>query len=239
VVFSVGVTMKKKLCSVAVVMVALLLLAQPARAIVLGQFDNFQDGSTMGWETGPFAPPVTNISTGGPAGAGDRYIRLSADGSGAGGRLVGFNFTTWTGNYVAAGVNAISISLNNFSAVNLSIRFAFHSEITQTSPGYLSQAMLLPANSGWMNFTISIAPGNVTAVNAPTQYNTFFSNVAWTRIIHANGTGSLNGEPVVGQLGIDNIHAIPEPSTMALAAGGLLALGAGVIRRKRAHCVRL
>jgi hypothetical protein len=224
--------MMTKLSSIAAVMVALL-LAEPARAIVLGQFDNFQDGTTMGWETGPFAQPVTNISTGGPAGAGDRYIRLSADGSGPGGRLVGFNYTTWIGNYIGAGVTAISISLNNFSAVDLAIRFAFHSEISQTSPGYLSQAMILPANSGWMNFTISLAPGSLTAVNAPTQYNTFFQDVAWTRIIHATGSGSLNGEPVTGQLGIDNIHAIPEPTTTALAAGGLLALGVGYVRRKR------
>jgi hypothetical protein len=217
----------------AVAVFALLLLAQPARAIVFGQLDNFQDGTTREWSTGQFAPEVTNISTGGPAGAGDRYIRITADGSGAGGRLVAFNFTTWTGNYIAAGVNVISISLNNFSAVNLSIRFAFQSEIVQGGPGYLSQAMILPANSGWMNFTISLAPGSLTAVNSPTSYNTFFQNVAWTRIIHAPGTGSLNGAPVTGQLGIDNIQAIPEPSTAALAAGGLLALAAGFIRRQR------
>jgi hypothetical protein len=225
--------MNKMFGSAAVVIFSLLLLARPVDAIVLGQFDDFQDGTTMGWETGPFAPGIMNISTGGPAGAGDRYIRVSADGSGAGGRLVAFNFTTWTGNYIAAGVTAISVSLNNFSAVNLAIRFAFHSEITQTSPGYLSQAMILPANSGWMNFTISLAPGSLTAVNAPTAYNTFFTNVAWTRIIHAPGTGSLNGQPVVGQLGIDNVHAIPEPTTTALAIGGLLALAAGFVRRKR------
>jgi hypothetical protein len=229
----VGRTMKKIFRSGALAVFALLLLAQPAHAIVFGQLDNFQDGTTMGWDTGQFAPLVTNISTGGPAGAGDRYIRITADGSGAGGRLVAFNFSTWTGNYIAAGVNAISISLNNFSAVNLSIRFAFQSEIVQGGPGYLSQAMILPANSGWMNFTISLAPGSLTAVNSPTAYNTFFQNVAWTRIIHATGTTSLNGNPVTGQLGIDNIHAIPEPTTIALAAGGLLALAATFIRRRR------
>ena len=41
---------------------ALLLLTQTAGAISLGQFDTFQDGTTNGWETGQFAPPVTNIS---------------------------------------------------------------------------------------------------------------------------------------------------------------------------------
>ena len=161
-------------------------------------------------------------------------LLVSADGSGAGGRLVGFNFTTWTGNYIAAGVNAISVDLRNFSNTDLSIRFAFQSEIAQGGPGYLSGAMLLPANSGWQSFTISIAPGSLTAVNGPTAYNTFFTNVAWTRIIHSVGTSNLNGDFVTGQLGIDNIHAVPEPTTTALAAAGLLGLAAGVIRRKRA-----
>ena len=225
--------MMKILGSAAVGLIALLLLARPADAIVFGQFDTFQDGTTMDWETGPFATAIMNIDTGGPAGAGDRYIRATATGSGAGGRLVAFNFTTWTGNYIAAGVNAISISLSNPNPVDLSIRFAFQSEIVQGGPGYLSQAMFLPANSGWMNFTISLAPVSLTAVNGPTPYNTFFQNVAWTRIIHATGNGSLNGEPVTGLLGIDNIHAIPEPTTTALAAGGLLALSVGFVRRQR------
>ena len=215
---------------------AILCLAHTAEAINLGQLDTFQDGTTNGWETGQFAPPVTNISTGGPAGAGDRFIQLTADGSGAGGRLVGYNFTTWTGNYIAAGVTSISIDLRNFSAVNLSIRIAFQSEIAAGGPGYLTQAMFLPAGSGWQHFTISLAPGNVTAVNSPTAYNTFFTNVAWTRIIHAAGTGNLNGDPVVGQLGIDNIQAVPEPATGALiGAGGLIALMARLIRKRRTN----
>ena len=225
--------MKKKSCTVAVVAIILLLVAQPASAIVFGQLDAFQDGTTQGWETGQFAPPVTNIATGGPAGAGDRYIRLTADGAGAGGRLVGFNYTTWTGNYIAAGVTAISIDLLNLGAVTLSIRFAFQSEIAQGGPGYLTQAMVLAPGSGWQRFTISIAPGSVTAVNGPTPYSTFFTNVAWTRIIHATGTSDLNGDFVTAQLGIDNIHAVPEPTTTALAGSGVLAVAFALVRRKK------
>jgi hypothetical protein len=226
--------MKAKLCTFAVCAVGLLLPARSAEAISLGLFHDFQDGTTMGWQNGPFAIPVTNISTGGPAGAGDRYIQLTADGSGPGGRLVAFNFTEWIGNYIAAGVNAISISLINQSAVDLNIRFAFQSEIVQGGPGYLSQAMVLPVGSGWQSFTISIAPENMTAVNNPTDYNTFFSNVAWTRIINAAGTSNLNGDFVTGQLGIDNILAVPEPTTTALLAGAFLALGFRYVRGKRA-----
>ena len=226
--------MKLKLCRAAILTLVLFLCTRPAEAIVLGLRNDFQDGTTMEWETGQFAPQIQNISTGGPLGAGDRYIRLTSDGNGPGGRLVGYNFTTWTGNYITAGVTAISVDLRNFGNTDLSIRFAFQSEIAAGGPGYLSGAMFLPANSGWQSFTISIAPGSLTAVGGPTAYNTFFSNVAWTRIIHATGTSNLNGNFVVGQLGIDNIHAVPEPTTTALLGGGLLAVAVGVIRRKRA-----
>jgi hypothetical protein len=225
-------TMKMMFRFVAVLAVGLLLSVGSASAITLGQINNFQDGTTQGWETGQFATPVANISSGGPAGLGDRYIRLTADGSGSGGRLVGYNFADWTGNYLAAGVNAIRISLNNQSAVSLSIRIAFQSEIVQGGPGYLSQAMVLAPNSGWQTFTIALAPGSLIAVNNPTAYNTFFTNVAWTRIIHSVGTGNLNGDFVTGQLGIDNITAVPEPSTAALGVAGVLAFGVAIARRK-------
>ena len=224
--------MKLKFCSLAALVGALLIPAMPANAITLGQVANFQDGTNMNWETGQFAPQIVNVSTGGPAGVGDRYIRLTADGGGSGGRLVAYNVGDWTGNYIAAGVTGLSISLLNTSQVTLSIRFAFQSEIVQGGPGYLSQAMVLAPGSGWQNFTIAITPGSLTAVGGPAAYNTFFSNVAWTRIIHEVGTSNLNGDFVTAQLGIDNIRAVPEPTTAALAAGGLLMLAAGVARRK-------
>ena len=44
--------------------------------------------------------------------------------------------------------------------------------------------------------------------------------------INEAGTSNLSGTPVVGQLGIDNVHAVPEPATIALLAGGLLAFAA-------------
>ena len=227
---------KGKFCG-AVILLALLLFARPASAIVFGQFDTFQDGTTSGWTNGPFAVPVTNINGGGPAGAGDRYIRITADGSGAGGRLTTFNFTTWTGDFISAGITTLEIDLLNQSAVPLSIRFAFEVELIQNAPGYLTAPMLLPVGSGWQHFSISITAANVIPVGGPTPYNTFFSNIMETRIIHSVGTNDLNGDPVVGQLGIDNIHAIPEPTVSALAASGLLALAAHFARAKR-RCIR-
>ena len=217
----------------AVILLALLLFAPPASAIVFGQLDTFQDGTTNGWTNGPFAVPVTNINGGGPGGPGDRYIQVTADGSGAGGRLTTFNFTTWTGDFISAGITTLEIDLLNESAVPLSIRFAFKVELVQNAPGYLTAPMLLPVGSGWQHFSISITAANVIPVNSPSPYNTFFSNIMETRIIHSVGANDVNGDPVVGQLGIDNIHAIPETSITALAATGLLVLAAQSARLRR------
>src|SRR5687768_4371857 len=100
-----------------------------AGAVTVGQIDTFQDGTTENWFAGggPFGavPPVppTNIPTGGPGGSTDRYLHIAATGgSGAGSRLTAINGTQWTGNYLTAGVNAISIDVNNLGTTDLSLR---------------------------------------------------------------------------------------------------------------------
>ena len=227
---SVAAMVQGKLVSAALIL-TLLLFARPASAVVPGQLDTFQDGTTNDWTNGGLAPPVTNIATGGPGGAGDRYIRLTADGSGAGGRLTTFNFLQWAGDYIAAGITTLEVDLLNQSAVTLSIRFAFRFELVQNAPGYLTAPMVLLPGSGWQHFSVSITAANVIPVGGPAAYSTFFSNITELRIINEAGTGNLNGDPVIGQLGIDNVHAVPEPAITALAATGLLALAVRVKRR--------
>ena len=216
----------------------MLLLVCSAGAVVVGQIDNFQDGTTMNWANGEIigTVPVTNIANGGPAGAGDRYIQLTADGSSSGGKLTAFNRDQWLGDYLAAGVTAIEVDLLNQSAVALSIRLAFKTGPGSGGvPGYLSQAMFLPVGSGWQHFTISLASANLTPVGGPTPWNTFF--IGEVRFINEAGTSNLSGTPVVGQLGIDNIRAVPEPTTTVLLSGSLLIVAA-YLRRKSLGSVR-
>jgi hypothetical protein len=219
-----------KFCSA--VILGLLFCISPAGAVSIGQTDNFQDGTTMDWSNGDVigSIPVTNISTGGPAGAGDSYIRLTADGSGSGGKLTAWNRTQWLGNYIAAGVTAIEVDLLNQSAVTLSIRLAFKNGPGggASAPGYMTQAIVLPVASGWQHATLSLS--NLIAVNNPAPWSSFF--IGEVRFIHSVGTTSLSGSTVVGQLGIDNVHAVPEPTTMTLLTGGLLVLAAGFVRKK-------
>ncbi|MGI9089453.1 MAG: hypothetical protein ACR2HH_17210 [Chthoniobacterales bacterium] len=210
----------------------------PASAVVLGQLDDFQDGTPGHWMDGGVAPAPMNIANGGPLGAGDRYLQLTADGAGAGSRLTIFNFQQWIGNdYVSAGITGIEIDLLNQGSVPLSIRLAFQPAAVNGFPGYLSSAMLLPVGSGWQHFSISFVAGNLIPVAGPAPFNTFYNDgKGWVRIINEAGTSNLNGDIVVSQLGIDNIHAVPEPHSGAFLAVGLLVLTAQAIRaRRRRH----
>jgi len=92
--------------------------------------------------------------------------------------------------------------------------------------------MLLPVGSGWQHFSIAITAANLIPVGGPSDFSTFFTNVGEMRIIHSVGTNNSNGDPVTGMLGIDNIHAVPEPTVTALAATALLALAARAFQRR-------
>jgi hypothetical protein len=94
--------------------------------VALGHIDTFQDGTTQNWTVGAAsspAPPV-NVPSGGPAGAGDAYLRLTATGTpaGPGNRLSVINETQWAGNYGLAGIKAISMWVNNLGSTALSLR---------------------------------------------------------------------------------------------------------------------
>jgi hypothetical protein len=224
--------MRKWFCGLALIVFSQLFFVHPTGALVFGQIDDFEDGTLMGWSNGG---TLTNISSGGPAGANDNYLQLTADGAGSSGRLTAFNLQQWLGNYVGQGVTAIEIDLRNEGPTSLSIRLAFKSQNLSNVPGYLSLPVLLPVGSGWQHFSISLLPANMIPIGGPAAYNTFFtSGVGDVRIINEVGATNLNGDFIVGQLGFDNIHAVPEPTTVVLVSGSLLAF-ALLRARKVAH----
>ena len=204
-------------------------------APIVGQIDTF-NGSAGNWTNGaPAADPIV-IATGGPAGAGDGFLQVSADGSGSAGRLTVFNRTQWSGNYVLAGITTIEMDLRNFGSSPLSMRIALKTDITQGAPGYVSTLpFTLAADSLWHHAVFGLDANSVTGVGSPAALATALSNVAELRIINGATVG-LNGSPVVSQLGIDNISAsaVPEPGAAGLtAAGGLAIVLLRRVRRRR------
>lgn len=200
----------------------------PAAAVTLGQTDTFSGGVTAGWATGPGSPnPPVGVASGGPAGDGDGYLRISSNGSGgAGGRLVAFSSGAWAGNYTGAGITGISMDLRNLGATDLSLRLYFEGA---APPAYSLQAIPLAAGSGWTAVHFDIQPGALSG-----SAGAVLASATDFRIYHHPSAGAPQGSPfIAASLGIDNVSAVPEPGAALLMAFGLAALLAAPALRRR------
>ena len=225
--------MKASLPLAALFTCALLTLSPAARGVALAQIDDFEDGTVRNWGNGS-APDPVNITTGGPLGLNDNYLQITADGSGSGGKLTSYNRTQWLGDYNAAGVTEIAMDLKGFSSPGnaaLSIRFALKTGTGSGAPGYVSTtAFSLPIDGLWHHAVFSLSA--MTAVGSPGALSTVLAGPTEARILHAAAADTVHGDVIVGQFGVDNIQAAPEPTTASLFA---LGIGAFLLRR-RARC---
>jgi len=221
-------------------LLAWLLQPAPASAVVIGQKDMFEDGTTQGWVVGLLgavhpAPPV-NVPTGGPGGVDDNYLLLTAVGGvSAGNRLSVINLAQWTGDFPAAGVNAIRMDVNNLGPDDLSLRLMFADPVVGPPDdiAFSTVAVSLPAQSGWVSVLFPVALSDLTAgLGSVTDALTGATEM---RIFHSP-TAGIPGPAVIVQLGVDNIQAVgvapvPEPGTLSLVLGGLSLLA--WVRRRR------
>ena len=189
-------------------MAVLLLAWTPSGAATLGQVDDFEDGTVMGWTEGVVSPnPPTNQPNGGPAGAGDNYLlNNSAGGLGAGSRLVMFNVTQWAGNYPAAGVTRIDLQMANFGATTLHMRIAIQGGVLGTR--YASAtAVALPADGVWYSASFGLTSADLTNVGGLSTLADVLASVSTLRILSASAGPAWQGDAIVASLGVDNIQA--------------------------------
>jgi hypothetical protein len=182
-------------------LIGALSFASEANAIDLAQSDDFQDGSTQGWGTGSANPnPPTWSPDGGPEGAGDGFLRVSGNGSGAsGGNLIAFNTAQWTGDYVAALVGELKADLSNLGGSDLAIRLL----IEGPGGGFHSLAAAeLRHGSGWQSFAFPLDEASLTG---GFDLAATLAAVTKLRILHA--PTSDGAEAIDGVLGVDNISA--------------------------------
>jgi len=203
--------MKERLLFLLCLIGLLLVTFKSAHAQTLGQTDTFQDGTLNSWSTGVRNPsPLTNVSTGGPQGSNDRYMRAISSGSGtAGSKLVLFNSTQWTGNYISAGIRNIHMFLKNEGTSALQMRIAILSASGNCSS---VNPVSVPIGSGWIavNFPIS-ASADTVLTGGPV--NTILTNVTQIKLLHESAPGTT-GDVIAAQLGIDNITATATPTNV-------------------------
>ena len=180
--------------------------------VVFGQLDDFEDGTTMGWEhAAPSPNPPTNVATGGPQGADDNYLRNVSTGGfgGAGSRHVVFNQAQWAGNFNSAGVTRVTGFMNNYGPGDLAMRVGIEGGTLNTrfaSTGTIS----LPANSGWRPVTFDLTPSTMSVVAGTEDLATVLGNVTSFRLISA-ATLSFMGDVVAATLGVDDLRAMRLP----------------------------
>lgn len=208
-------------------------LAAPAWAdIAIGSTSNFNDFDNGGWNNGQAPDPT--VVVGGPGGLHDPYLRVTSDGSGAGGKLTVFNNSgDWTGMWLSAGVIRVEMDLRNFDAQGrtLSMRMGFQATFGPGQPGWCTNAFSLVADGQWHHAVFILSPQTMVSVGSPFDWQTAMESVAVVRLFHSS-TPSATGTNIVSSVGIDNIVAMPAPGAACLLAlGGAAGMGAG--RRRK------
>ncbi len=209
-----------------VFLLVFLLSAPGAGAIAILQVDDFQDGTTQGWISGAFNPnPPVNLASLGPAGPGDHVLSITGNGVfGSGSNLVAMNpqagtgTSQWTGNYTAAGVAMIFMTLRNPSNVSLTIRLGLVGGDPNVSDGRFvtTDGILLPPNSGWFSVEFPLTAADLTystsftPTTPITNPTVALTQVSELRILHSTAV-NYRGEPIAAQLLVDNVVAVPEP----------------------------
>jgi hypothetical protein len=194
--------------------------------IVFGRLSDFQDGTVQGWGGDP--GQISNQPNG-MGGASDRFLQVNSDGGfGPGSVPATFNQDLgWRGNYLTAGVTAIRANVRNQGPQSLSLRLVLFGtngdRWTSTNP------IVLAAGSGWQTLQFSLASGQMSLAAGSGTYNATITDVAKIMFRHQVGPPSAGGTPMLGQMGLDNIRAVPEPATILALAGGVAVL----IRRRR------
>lgn len=202
---------------------------------VLHQVDNFQGGTTMGWTEGISSPnPPVNLADAGAAGVGDHVLQnVASGGGGAGSKMVMSNSDSrWTGDYLTAGITGVSLFLANSGATPLDIRLGFTDGSTRIGS---TTAYTLPADSTWYTTLFDVSPGAMSVISGPGSFTDVMGSVTTFRILDATSGPSWRGDSVAGDLRVDNIQAVPEPSSMALFGLGLTLLLSSRRRKSQSH----
>jgi hypothetical protein len=184
------------------------LLIRPAAAVTLGQVDDFEGGTTLGWTSG--GSTITSIAIdAGPGGPGDDALNVQADN-----RTVVFGGMQWTGNYVAAGVTRITMDVRHSNTFTLQLRIGIaNGPFGSQGAGdtyVTTTAVPVPNDGAWHNIAIDVKPSDfiphVNNTSVTPDAVAALANVSHFRLIH-NPDPDFRGAFDSGQFRLDNVRA--------------------------------
>jgi len=225
--------------SIKIISVTLLCsLAIPAAfaAISLSSVDTFSTDN-QGWQIGS-AGVQPSYNSGNSFNGLPGFLSHFSDGGGANGKWLMWSAQAdWTGDYAAAGVAGISFWANVTSGANIDMRVAI------SGPGgvFSTNPITFASGSGWTKHTFNLEAASMNYVGGGTNdFASTLSSVNKLEIFGGAGNpvfkspngGFAEAGTSVNTIWIDNVAAIPEPFTSAIAIGGF-ALIFGVRRVRR------
>lgn len=175
-------------------------------AVVFGQLDDFEDGTTAGWSEGAPSPnPPVNVPTGGPQGDDDAFVsNTSAGGFGPGSRQIMFNQAQWIGDYSSAGVTRISGWVANLGSTPLSLRVAIEGGATRFGS---ASAFGLPPDGLWRRVSFDLTDSGMTRISGALALSAVLSGVTDFRLLSAMVAPASLGDSIPATLAVDDLRA--------------------------------
>ena len=191
--------------AISVVFCAVLIFTVPttwAADVPVGQVDDFQSGSMTNWTGGA----ILSLADGGPAGPGDRYLRVASDPNDA--NHLGVQAKeAWAGNYVANRILAITMDVRNLGTEAINLRML----TTGAGCRWASiEPVILPVGGGWQRVIFGLSAVDMVRVEYTGTLAANLSNI--NRIVFHHDPGDATGhggspELNGGVMGIDNVTA--------------------------------
>lgn len=180
--------------------------------ITLNQKDDFEDFTTANW-TKPIGSllPNQNISTGGPDGENDNFLKVQSNFNGEiqDYFLMTYNNAQWTGSYTNAGVTYISMDVRNSGENVIILRLSFLSNFDNGASYWssITPIAVLPGED-WKTIVFPIDENSLVMTDGwdVYSYSESFSDIVELRILH-NDAPAWEADIIEATLDIDNIQA--------------------------------
>ncbi|MBG86570.1 MAG: hypothetical protein CMO80_06685 [Verrucomicrobiales bacterium] len=192
-----------------------------ASAVDLVHVDDFEGGSPQNWLIGHRSSPniPVNVTTGGPAGAGDNYLSYTSIGSGSiASRMLVFNRRLqWEGNYLALGPVGFKLDVRNAGPTPLNLRIGLSDSVGELDNWIATaQPVVIPTNNTWMSVFIPIQEGNFTVAQGSVSVSNVLADVESIRIF-SSAAPAFRGDVIDATIHFDNLRLVSLPSLPRLS----------------------